>query len=155
GIRNGGTIDGTLTAPLRPRLPALQRGQKYLVEVVLRTLKLGHPFTQGTADSNEVWVDAKITSGDRLIGQSGGLGPHNEVDSWAHFVNIYMLDRNGNRVDRRNPQDIFVALYNHQIGPGAAQVVHYELAVPPDQNQPLTVEVKLQYRKFDTTYLNY
>jgi hypothetical protein len=29
------------------------------------------------------------------------------VDPWSHFVNVYMLDREGNRIDRRNPQDIF------------------------------------------------
>jgi hypothetical protein len=66
-----------------------------------------------------------------------------------------MLDRNGNRIDRRNPQDIFTPLYNNQIPPGAAHVLHYQLTVPPYQSSPLTVEVKVQYRKFDTTYLNY
>jgi len=66
-----------------------------------------------------------------------------------------MLDREGNRIDRRNPQDIFTPLYSHQILPGAAQVVHYELTVPEDLGGPLTVEIKLQYRKFDTTYMQY
>jgi tetratricopeptide (TPR) repeat protein len=89
------------------------------------------------------------------LGRNGGLGPYKEVDPWAHFLNVYMLDRNGNRIDRRNPQDIFTPLYNHQIPPGAGQVVHYDLLVPEDQNEPLTVEVKLQYRKFDTIYMNY
>ncbi|HYG36508.1 MAG TPA: tetratricopeptide repeat protein, partial [Clostridia bacterium] len=155
GIKEGGTIDSPLVAPLRPNLPALKPGQKYLLEVVLRTLKLGHPFTQGTVDSNEVWVDTKVVSGNRIIGRSGGLGQHKEVDPWAHFVNVYMLDRDGNRIDRRNPQDIFTPLYNHQIPPGAAQVVHYEFVVPAEQKEPLTVEVKLQYRKFDAIYMNY
>src|SRR6266540_4905185 len=155
GIKEGGSIDDKLIAPLRPKLPALKRGQRYLLEVVLRTLKLGHPFTQGTVDSNEVWVDTAIKSGNKMVGRNGGLGSHNDVDPWAHFVNIYMLDRDGNRIDRRNPQDIFTPLYNHQIPPGAAQVVHYDLAVPEEQNEPLTVEVRLQYRKFDTIYLNY
>jgi tetratricopeptide (TPR) repeat protein len=155
GVREGGEIDRPLTAPLRPSMPALKAGQRYLLEVVVRTLKLGHPFTQGTTDSNEVWVEAKVSGGGDTIGRSGDLGLHNEVDSWAHFLNTYMLDRNGQRIDRRNPQDIFTPLYNHQIPPGAAQVVHYELVVPSDQQQPLTVDVKLQYRKFDTIYLNY
>src|SRR5258708_2480927 len=66
-----------------------------------------------------------------------------------------MLDREGNRIDRRNPQDIFTPLYNHQIPPGAAQVVHYEFVVPPGQREPLTLEVRLLYRKFDTLYMNY
>src|SRR4029077_11160462 len=103
----------------------------------------------------EVWSDAKVSSGAKLIGRSGGLGNHKEVDPWSHFVNVYMLDRDGNRIDRRNPQDIFTPLYNHQIPPGAAQVVHYELTIPEDQKSPLTFEVKLQYRKFDTVYMNY
>lgn len=155
GIKEGGTIDGRLIAPLRPQVPTLKRGQKYLLEVVLRTTKVGHRFTEGTADSNEVWVDAKVTSGDRVVGRSGGLGEYNAVDPWSHFVNVYMLDRHGNRIDRRNPQDIFTPLYNHQIPPGAAQVVHYGFTVPEDVTDALTVEVKFQYRKFDTTYMQY
>ena len=72
GIKEGATIDGKLTQ-LRPALPALKPGQTYLVEVVVRTLGLGHPFTQGTADSNEVWVDMEARSGKRSLGRSGGM----------------------------------------------------------------------------------
>ena len=155
GVKEGGAVDSPLIAPLRPDVPALKPGQTYLFEVTLRTLTLGHPFTQGTVDSNEAWVDAKVTSADQVIGRSGGLGAQNGVDPWSHFVNVYMLDRNGNRIDRRNPQDIFTPLYNHQIPPGAARVVHYAFTVPAAQRDPLTVEVKLQYRKFDTTYMQH
>jgi len=160
GVREGGDISGKLIAPLRPNVPLLQRGKTYLIEVVLRTLKLGHPFTQGTVDSNEVWVDAKVRNGRQqdaggTLGRSGGLGPYKEVDPWSHFVNVYMLDRDGNRIDRRNPQDIFVPLYNHQIPPGAAQVAHYSFTVPEDAADSVTLDVKLNYRKFDTIYMNY
>ena len=155
GVKEGGAVDGRLAAPIRPDLPVLQRGKAYLLEVVLRTLKLGHPFTEGTADSNEAWVAARLSDGGRVVGQSGGTGPHGEVDPWSHFVNVYMLDREGNRIDRRNPQDIFTPLYNHQIPPGAGQVVHFQFTVPEDQVGPLEVEVALLYRKFDTIYLNH
>lgn len=155
GIKEGGTIDAPIVGPLRPQVPALKRGQKYLLEVVLRTLKLGHPFTQGTADSNEIWVDGKLTSGGKLIGRSGGLGAFNSVDPWSHFINVYMLDRNGNRIDRRNPQDIFTPLYNHQIPPGAARIAHFEFTVPENLDAPLEIDMKLQYRKFDTIYMQH
>ena len=155
GVREGGGIDCPLTAPLRPTVPKLKPGRRYLFEVVLRTLRLGHPLTQGTVDSNEVWVDAKMTGRAGTLGQCGGLGDGNQVDPWAHFINVYMLDRQGRRIDRRNPQDIFTPLYNHQIPPGASQVVHYEFEVPADQNTPLTFAVKLQYRKFDAVYVNF
>jgi tetratricopeptide (TPR) repeat protein len=116
---------------------------------------MGHLFTQGTVDSNEVWVDITVKSGDRIIGRNGALDENREVDPWAHFINVFMLDREGNRIDRRNPQDIFVPLYNHQIPPGAAATVHYALDLPEDLKAPVTVELKLQYRKFDKTFMDF
>ncbi|MDB6034762.1 MAG: response regulator aspartate phosphatase rapC [Verrucomicrobiales bacterium] len=155
GVKEDGRIDGALQAPIRPKIPTLKRGKKYLLETVIRTVRLGHPFTQGTTDSNEIWVDAQLASGSRVVGRSGGMGDLNSVDPWSHFLNVFMLDREGNRIDRRNPQDIFTPLYNHQIPPGAGQVAHYSFTVPEDLSEPLTVQVKLQYRKFDTTYMQY
>ncbi len=157
GVREGGQIDGNLIAPIRPALPRLRPGKTYLIEAVVRNLSVGHPLTQGTADSNEVWVEGEVTdtATGRTIGHSGALGPHREVDPWSHFINIYMLDRYGNRIDRRNAQDIFVPLYNNQIPPSGSSVVHYRLTIPPDQRDPLKVVLKVNYRKFDTIYLNY
>jgi tetratricopeptide (TPR) repeat protein len=100
-------------------------------------------------------VDATVKDKERAIARNGGLGPHGEVDPWAHFLNVFMLDKDGNRIDRRNPQDIFTPLYNHQVPPGAGQVVHYALNVPENQRLPVTIRVELKYRKFDTIYMNY
>ena len=155
GVKQEGQIDGSLIAPLRPEVPALHRGRTYLLETVIRTVKMGHEFTQGTSDSNEVWLSVSVKSGERIIGRSGGRAPDGEVDPWSHFVNSFVLDRDGYRIDRRNAQDIFVPLYNHQIPPGAADTVHYELTVPRDADESITVEVELLYRKFDTTYMQH
>lgn len=155
GLREGGAIDGALIAPLRPSIPRLARGRTYLVEVVVRTLGVGHHFTQGTADSNEVWIAIEARSGGRLLGRSGAIDERGRVDPWSHFVNVYMLDRHGNRIDRRNPQDIFVPLYDHQIPPGAAQSVHYRLELAADLSAPVEIAARLRYRKFDRTYMEY
>src|SRR5262249_54526900 len=66
-LRDGGTIDGALLGPLRPELPALRPGGRYLVEVVVRTLGLGHPLTQGPVDSNEVWVELVPRAGHPML----------------------------------------------------------------------------------------
>ncbi|MCP3902623.1 MAG: hypothetical protein GY715_03220 [Planctomycetes bacterium] len=155
GIRDNGRIDGVLTAPIRPETPVLRPGGEYLLETVIRTVKMGHLFTEGTADSNQVWLDVTVRSGDRVIGRSGGRSESGEVDPWSHFVNSFVLDRNGHRIHRRNVEDIFVALYNNQIPPGAADVVHYRLRVPDDVAEAVTVEVALRYRKFDTELMRF
>ena len=154
-LREGGGIDGAFLGPLRPEVPTLKPGKPYLVEVVVRTLGLGHPFSQGTVDSNEIWVELVAKAGDRVIGRSGGIGPDGTVDPFSHFINVYMLDKDGNRIDRRNPQDIFVPLYNKQIPPGAGQVVHFGLELPERVDGPITLEAKVNYRKFDRKYMDY
>ncbi len=156
GIKEEGRIDGALTAPLRPEVPTLQPGGRYLLEVVIRTKKMGHIFTQGTVDSNEVWVEMSAESDQRLLGRSGGLHPDTrELDPWSHMVNAFVLDREGNRISRRNAQDIFIPLYNHQIPPGAADVVHYLLEVPENQTGSITVNARLRYRKFDNELMRF
>ncbi len=155
GVRKGGTLEGELIAPLRPEVPALEAGQAYLLETVIRTLKVGHHLTQGTVDSNELWLEIEAKSGDRVIGISGGLTKDGAVDEWSHFVNNFVIDKNGDRIARRNAQDIFIALYDHQIPPGAGQTVHYRLDVPKDISAAIEVTVKLNYRKFDRGYIEF
>ena len=152
-VKENASVDGKLLGPIRPEVPILRPGSQYLLETIVRTLKVGHEFTQGTVDSNEVWLEVSLQSGDRLIGQSGRMDAKGEVDRRSHFINVFMLDRNGNRINRRNPQDIFTPLYNHQIPPGSGQVVHYSFRVPEDLKQSITATVKLQYRKFDYEYM--
>lgn len=153
-LREDGRIDGELVGPLRPELPALRPGRSYLVQAVVRTLGMGHPFTEGTADSNEVWVEIEARLNGELIGYSGRLAPDSgEVDPWSHFINAFVLDREGRRIDRRNPEDIFVPLYNHQIPPGAADLLHYRLQLPEEAEGELSLVARVHYRKFDTTMM--
>jgi tetratricopeptide (TPR) repeat protein len=153
GIKENAAVDSPLIGPLRPQVPKLQRGKDYLLETVVRTLKVGHEFTQGTVDSNEVWLEVTLQSGSQRVGASGLRDELGRVNPRSHFINVFMLDRHGQRINRRNPQDIFTPLYNHQIPPGAGQVAHYAFRVPEDITDPIVATVKLQYRKFDHEYM--
>jgi len=155
-VKPGNTLDAGTLKVLRPELPVLKPGNSYVIEVVVRTINLGHPLTQGTADSNELWVDFKATADGKEIARNGALAnpdDSGQVDPWSHFINVLMLDRNGNRINRRNPQDIFTPLYNKQIGRGAAAVMHYRLDVPKDVTGPIELNARVRYRKFDYEYM--
>ncbi|MCB1552590.1 MAG: hypothetical protein KDJ14_02185, partial [Xanthomonadales bacterium] len=153
-LREEGRIDGPLIGPLRPEVPALEPGKAYLLQTIVRTMGMGHVFTQGTADSNEVWVEIEAVQNGVVIGHSGGLDETTgEVDPYAHFINAFVLDQEGRRIDRRNAEDIFTPFYNHQIPPGAASLLHYRLQVPEGSTAPITVHARVFYRKFDTTLM--
>ena len=152
----GADITAPLVAPLRPRQLVLTPGGEYVFDIVLRNLTVGHLFTEGTADSNEVWLQVTAKSGGRVLGASGLLAEGDRaVDPWSHHVNAYVPDRHGNRIDQRNAEDIFTPLYNHQIPPGSAATTHYRLRVPEDLEGAVRLRARLLYRKFDTTYLRH
>ncbi|HHJ20975.1 MAG TPA: aspartate phosphatase, partial [Gammaproteobacteria bacterium] len=155
GLRENGVIDGSLSAPLLPDNPALEAGKSYLLEAVIRTLKVGHHLTQGTSDSNQLWLEVTVRNNGQIIAQSGAMDAQGKVDPWSYFVNSYLLDKQGHRIDRRNAHDILVALYDHQIPPGAASVVHYRLNLPKDLKGAVQIEARLLYRKFDQRFMTY
>ncbi len=152
GIRHGDSLSSRLTAPLGPETPSLQPGESFLLETVIRTLNVGHHFTQGTSDSNQVWLEVTAIANGQTFAVSGQLDENHGVDRGAHFVNSFVVDRDGKQIDRRNVQDLFVSLYDHQIAPGTAQVVHHRLAVPRNLASPVTVRVRVLYRKFNEAF---
>ena len=155
GLREEGRIDGAFIGPLRPELPALEPGSTWLLEVVSRNLGVGHAFTQGTADSNEIWLDLTVRAGERIIGRSGAIDDEGRVDPWAYRLNAFLVDSEGRHVQNRAPETIFTSVYDHQVPPGSATVTHYRLVVPEDVVGPLEIEVAIRYRKFDRALMDF
>ncbi len=153
-VREGGTIDGALSI-IGGEFPVLEAGKKYLLEVVVRTLDIGHEFTQGTADSNEAWLYARARCGEADLGTTGGMNARGALDPWSRMFNAFVIDRSGHRIDRRNPQDIFLSLYNNQIPPGAGDVTHLQVDVPLTAAAPIEIVTEVRYRKFDAAYVQY
>ena len=149
-IRRGERLEVLGDAPV-----ALRPGETVDVEVVVRTRGIGHPYTNGTADSNETWVSLEAETGGRRFFASGVLGEDGRLDAAADRLSTLVIDQHGEPMDRRQPQDIRVPLYNNGIGPGAARVVHYRLRVPDDAKGPVTLRAGTHYRKFSRDYTTF
>jgi len=143
---------GDRVIPVGPDLPSLVPGETVGVEVVVRTRKLGHQYTNGTADSNETWVAFAGENAGRKIAESGTLGPDGRLDEAADRLSQLVLDHGGQPMDRRQPPDIHTSLYNNGIGPGADRVVHYVLRVPKDAKGSILLSASVNYRKFSRDY---
>jgi tetratricopeptide (TPR) repeat protein len=128
------------------------------LDVVVRTRKIGHFFPAGTVDAFDVWleVDGRDASG-RVVFWSGqvedeGRGP---VEPGAHFYRSFQLDEHGNPINKRNAWQTRSLLYVRLIPPGAADVAHYRVRIPPDAQGPITFNARLQYRKFSHAYTQF
>ena len=140
-----------VTAPLGRVDAAVRRGDDVLVDVVVRTRKVGHFFPGGTVDAFDVWLELKATDENgRTLFWSGkvednGKGP---VDPGAHFYRSQQIDAHGNLINKRNAWATRAAVFVHLIPPGAADTVHYRMHVPDYAAGKITFHAKLNYRKF-------
>ena len=149
---------GQLAAPLDKAGAVFVPGSTARVDVVVRTRKIGHFFPAGTVDAFDVWLELQARdAGGRIIFWSGevqdnGRGP---VEPGAHFYKAYQLDAAGNQINKRNAWQARSVLYVHLIPPGAADVAHYRVRIPKDAKGPITLQAKLNYRKFSHYYTQF
>ncbi len=140
-----------ITAPLGRVHAAVRRGDDVLVDVVVRTRKVGHFFPGGTVDAFDVWLELKATDEKgQTVFWSGmieddGKGP---VEPGAHFYRSLQVDGHANPINKRNAWSTRSVVYVRLIPPGAADTVHYRLHVPENAGEKITLHAKLNYRKF-------
>ena len=140
-----------VTAPLNRVQPVVRRGDTVRVDVVVRTRKIGHFFPGGTVDAYDTWLELKGTDekGQTLFWsgmvEDNGHGP---VEKGAHFYRSLQVDAHGNRIAKRNAWATRAVVYVRLIPPGAADTVHYQLHVPEDAGDKITLHARMCYRKF-------
>jgi tetratricopeptide (TPR) repeat protein len=140
-----------ITAPLGRVKGTVRRGNDYLVDVVVRTRKVGHFFPGGTVDAFDVWLELQATDEKgQILFWSGkveddGKGP---VEPGAHFYRSQQIDAHGNVINKRNAWSNRAVVYVHLIPPGAADTVHFRMHIPENAGDKINLHAKLNYRKF-------
>lgn len=149
---------GKVSAPIDTAQARFEPGSTLRIDAVVRTRKIGHFFPGGTVDSFDVWLEliARDANGQPVFWSGkvddDGRGP---VERGAHFYRSYQLDGEGNMINKRNAFQARSVLYVRLIPPGAADVGHFRLEIPKNAQGPITVEAKLNYRKFAHYYTQF
>ncbi len=147
----GETNVAPVTAPLDRVQGAVVPGETARIDVVVRTLGVGHFFPGGTVDAFDCWLELKATDDSgKVLFWSGmveddGKGP---VDPGAEFYQSLAIDAHGNAADKRNAWTDRATVYVHLIPPGAADTVHFRLQIPRDAHGHIHLLARLNYRKF-------
>lgn len=137
--------------------PPLVAGEKVEVQVVVRNKGVGHTFPGGTNDSNEGWIDFRVTddSGRELF-RSGAIGEDRHLDPKAHVYGAVFVNENSERIFRRDPQNFRALVFARVIGPGTADVARYEVSIPPElAGRTLTISAALRWRKFERRFTEF
>lgn len=141
-----------IIAPLRPGMTTLRKGSSVRLDVVVRSLSVGHFFPSGTVDAQEAWLEVKVVdSNDEVVFWSGRVEDEGRgrVDQSAHFYRSRLVDAHANPINKRNAWAARSTVYVNLIPPGSADVAHYRLDIPPSTTNTLRVIASVHYRKFD------
>ena len=147
-----------VAAPLDRSPVTFQPGDTIRLDAVVRTRKIGHFFPGGTVDAFDVWLELIGTDATgKTVFWSGkvaddGKGP---VDPGAHFYRSYLLDGDGNHINKRNAWQARSTLFVRLIPPGAADTAHFKVRIPKDAKGPIQFHLKLNHRKFSHYYNQY
>lgn len=144
-----------VAAPIDTAKVQVEPGSTVRLDAVVRTRRVGHFFPGGTVDAYDLWLEVQGKDADGKIffwsgkAEDDGKGA---VDKGAHFYRSYMLDGDGNHINKRNAWQARSVLYVRLIPPGAADTVHYRIRIPKNAKPPFRFEAKLNYRKFAHSY---
>jgi Flp pilus assembly protein TadD len=143
-----------VAAPLDTARVQIEPGSTVRLDAVVRTRKIGHFFPGGTVDAYDLWLEVvgRDADGKPFFWSGKTDNANGPVDKGAHFYRSYLLDAEGNHINKRNAWQARSVLYVRLIPPGAADTVHYRVTVPKNARGPFTFEAKLNYRKFAHWY---
>ncbi len=155
-LRRGASFD-RVTAPIDRIEPTVSGGETIQLDVVVRNRGVGHTFPGGTNDSNQGWLEFTVSeTGGQALYTSGLVDEDHFVDSDARFYHAVMVDRNGERIHRRDGHNIHTSVYTRKIGPGSADIGRFRFRVPERvPGGELTVKARLLWRKFDRAYTTF
>ncbi len=137
--------------------PTLAPGRSVEFHVVVRNLGVGHTFPGGTNDSNEGWIEFRVSDekGNVLL-ESGSIGKDGHLDARAHKYHVIMVDENSDPIHTRIPTTFRAAVYTRVIAPSTSDLARYRVKVPAElAGTRLKVRADLRWRKFDRTYTEF
>jgi len=148
--------DGSTQMGLENGSTLLKPGEIIQIDVVVRNKNVGHTFPGGTNDSNQGWIDFQVKEGDDEVYRSGAIDDKRFVDPAAHFYQAVLVDKDGNRIDKRNASDIYTKVYSNVIKPSTSDIARYRFRVPENtEGKTVTISAKLMWRKFNQTFTNF
>ena len=143
-------------APLGAVPFSLAKNDLVTVSVVIQNKGIAHSHVPEQRDMYESWVEFEVTDGaGRSIEHSGFLKPDGTLDESAHSFTNRLINKQGTLNAHHEVWNNRVVAYNNTIQSGRSQIVRYQFRVPAGAASPLTVTAKVNYRRFNQTFIDW
>ncbi|HWN70229.1 MAG TPA: multiheme c-type cytochrome, partial [Haliangium sp.] len=127
-------------APLPPALG---------IDVVVRSLRVGHRFPGGVRDAQDTWIELVVRDARGVvIAQSGQAHERDAGDTEAHVLRSLVANDDGAVQWEREVHAFRAPIADHTLAPRDAAVVRYrlDLSVMGEAHAPLELHARLRHR---------
>jgi len=147
--------DDWLKLRFEPQTPPVQ-GKPFTLRITTANVGIEHPFPSSVVELIEVWLAVQVQDAHgREIFRSGDLDEHGFLDPEAHTLGGYLLDDEGNVIDRNRIWMIKKKVITRQIEAGGHVTDDYEFLIPEDAGDSIEVRARWNYRKINQDFINW
>jgi hypothetical protein len=131
-------------------------GQPFSLRIITANVGVEHPFPSSVVELIEVWLDVEVRdAGGRVIFRSGEVDGNGFLDPGAHTLGGYLLDEEGNVIDRNRIWMIKKKVIVRQIEAGEHVTDDYEFRIPEDAGDSMEIKASWKYRKLNQAFVNW
>jgi Tfp pilus assembly protein PilF len=143
-------------APLDRQNFTIAPGDAITVGVVIQNKGIGHSLVPEQRDFYESWVEFDVRDAKgKTIYSSGYLNPDGTLEPEAHSYTNRLISQDDQLLMRHQVWETRAKAYDNTIPPGRSDLVRYQFHVPKEVAGPLTVTVKVNYRRFRKDYTDF
>jgi len=128
---------------------AIAPGDRVTIDVVVRSVGVGHRFPGGVLDAADTWIEVTVgTARGAKVAEAGTRQGTGGDDPTAHVLRATLVDGEGRPVVARETDRFRAVAANQTIAPRDASVVRYAFDAPPaaDGVYPLRITARLRHR---------
>jgi len=150
-----GTDQSATTAPIEDSV-TVSAGETVSVDVVVANRGVGHSFPAELRDMFEAWIEFEATDATgRVLIHSGAVRSDGTLEWSAHAYRAVPLSSDGQPITRHDIWNTRVGAFDRHIPAGRADVGRFTFAIPPGVLGPIRLTAKLNYRRFNSRFIEW
>jgi tetratricopeptide (TPR) repeat protein len=150
------TSDGREVVTRLDGAATVSPGKSVSVDVVVANRGVGHSFPAELRDMFEAWLEFEATdaTGRKLI-HSGAVSPDGKLEWSAHAYRAVPIGDDGQPITRHDIWNTRIGAFDRHIPAGRADVGRFTFKVPVDARGPIKLVAHLNYRRFNSRFIDW
>lgn len=131
-------------------------GQSVSVDVVVANRGVGHSFPAELRDMFEAWLEFKaIDANGKVLMHSGAVRPDGTLEWSAHAYRAVPISDDGQPITKHDIWNTRIGAFDRQIPAGRADVGRFKFNIPEDAHGPIKLVARLNYRRFNSRFIDW